>query len=188
MHYENKFLQSLNFKKLNLKKKQNIGILLWTNHYSYKDPFNSTFVDLNFYIFDAAYKLSNKKLDTLIIKFHHRIPRPDKTYVENIKNKFSNYAFNVLTFDEIFNYETHIRIYPIEFFNNIFKPISVIGSCSAALFNYSNVLTCKTFSAFTYKNKLLNRLKFVINGNKSINRLSNYSPKDLSKDLHALSK
>jgi hypothetical protein len=25
----------------------------------------------NFYIFDAAYKISNKKLDTLIIKFHH---------------------------------------------------------------------------------------------------------------------
>lgn len=180
------FFKSFDLGKVFKKEKNNVGVLLWTNHYSYEDPFNTKFINLNLNIFHAAYKDYGKNLDCLIIKLHHRIPRPDKITLAKIKSNFKKFDIHVTLFDEIFNPESPHRIYPIEMFINIFNINFIVGACTSAIWNASEKLSCRAYSAFQYKNSLVGRLTMVIKGIKSINKIVKYVPTDLSKILNKL--
>lgn len=182
--FNDKFYQSYILENSFNASNQDIGILLWTNHYSYDDPFNIEFIKLNLHIFEAAYKDYSNNLDCLIIKLHHRIPRPNNKELARIKFAFEKSGLKVILFDEIFNYQPPSRIYPIEMFVSIFKTSIVVGACSAAVWNCSEKSTYKTYSAFEYSNSKVGRLEFVIKGWKSINKNLKYIPYDLSANLN----
>jgi len=179
-----RFYQSYNLIKTLSFQNKDIGVLLWTNHYSYDDSFNVKFINLNLSIFGAAYKSYNNNLDYLILKFHHRIPRPNKIQNARIKSAFKRVGINVILFDEIFNYDSSCRIYPIEMFLDIFNISFFVGACSSGIWNASEKLTCRTYSAFQYENSLVGRLKFVISGHKNINKKLKYIPIDLSANIN----
>lgn len=178
------FYRSFDINKTFTEKDKGIGILLWTNHYSYDDPFNIDFIKLNLKIFKIAYKNYGKNLDLLIIKLHHRISRPDKTQLAMIISSFEKFKVKIVLFDQIFNYEIPSRIYPIEMFVEIFNASFVAGTCTSAIWNSSNKLTCKTYSALEYQNQKVGRLQLVINGLKVINKKLKYKPTDLSISLN----
>ena len=182
--FNDKFYQSYANNKALFQKNKNIGILLWTSHYSYNDPFNIEFINLNKKIFELAYKDFSNNLDCLIIKLHHRIPRPDSKELSRIKLPFEKLGLNVVLFDEIFNYDQPSRIYPIEMVINIFNTSFIVGACSSAVWNCSEKLSNKTFSAFEFDNLRVGRLKFVINGWKKMNKKLKYIPNDLSTYLN----
>ena len=181
---ENKFHLSYDLNKVFSKKKGNVGILLWVNHYSYHDPFDIKFINLNLRIFEVAYKDYKKNLDYLVIKLHHRIPRPNKLQFEKIKHSFKKFGFKIILFDNIFDYKTTHRLYPIEMFMNILKPSFISGACTAAIWNCSNWLTCKTYSALEYENSKVGRLKTVISKLKKVNTKLEYIPTDLTSKLN----